>query len=151
VLNPHYRLMGLHGSEYWTYTLPRRVGAEHAARLTGACLPVSPTSALRIGLIDRIIAGGIADYQAQVAALASQVAHSPGYPARVAAKALDLAAAERQRPLAAYRAAELAVMSRNFSGPGEPYPRLRRAFVHQDKPTETPPHLTHTVAQSYAA
>jgi putative two-component system protein, hydrogenase maturation factor HypX/HoxX len=26
VLNPHYRLMGLHGSEYWTYTLPRRVG-----------------------------------------------------------------------------------------------------------------------------
>ena len=26
VLNPHYRLMGLYGSEYWTYTLPRRVG-----------------------------------------------------------------------------------------------------------------------------
>jgi putative two-component system protein, hydrogenase maturation factor HypX/HoxX len=23
VLNPHYRLMGLRGSEYWTYTLPR--------------------------------------------------------------------------------------------------------------------------------
>src|SRR5262249_35234396 len=23
VLNPHYRLMGLHGSEYWTYTPPR--------------------------------------------------------------------------------------------------------------------------------
>ena len=45
VLNPHYRLMGLHGSEYWTYTLPRRVGAEHAARLTGACLPVSPAAA----------------------------------------------------------------------------------------------------------
>ena len=31
VLNPHYRLMGLHGSEYWTYTLPRRVGEEQAA------------------------------------------------------------------------------------------------------------------------
>ena len=30
VLNPHYRLMGLHGSEYWTYTLPRRVGAHEA-------------------------------------------------------------------------------------------------------------------------
>jgi putative two-component system hydrogenase maturation factor HypX/HoxX len=26
VLNPHYRSMGLYGSEYWTYTLPRRVG-----------------------------------------------------------------------------------------------------------------------------
>ena len=31
VLNPHYRLMGLHGSEYWTYTLPRRVGAQRGS------------------------------------------------------------------------------------------------------------------------
>jgi len=31
VPNPHYRLMGLYGSEYWTYTLPRRVGAPEAA------------------------------------------------------------------------------------------------------------------------
>jgi putative two-component system hydrogenase maturation factor HypX/HoxX len=151
VLNPHYRLMGLHGSEYWTYTLPRRVGAEHAARLTGACLPVSPASALRCGLIDRVIAGGAADYRAQVAALASELAHSPGYPARLAAKARELAAAERQRPLADYRAAELAVMSRNFSAAGEPYPRLRRAFVYKDKPAHTPPYLTHQLAQSHAA
>ena len=33
VLNPHYRNMGnLYGSEYWTYLLPRRVGAERAQR-----------------------------------------------------------------------------------------------------------------------
>ena len=32
VLNPHYRLMGLYGSEYWTYLLPRRIGP---ARPTG--------------------------------------------------------------------------------------------------------------------
>jgi len=152
VLNPHYRLMGLHGSEYWTYTLPRRVGAEHAARLTDACLPVSPVAALRCGLIDRIITGGIADYRAQVAALASRLAHGPGYPARLAAKARELAAVERLRPLAAYRAAELAVMRRNFSGPDEPYPRLRRAFVYKDKPAQTPPHLTHRhPAQPHAA
>ena len=152
MLNPHYRLMGLHGSEYWTYTLPRRVGAEHATRLTSACLPVSPDSALRCGLIDRIITGGISDYQAQVAALASQLAHSPGYRARLAAKARELAAAGKQRPLAAYRAAERASMSRNFSAPDEPYSRLRRAFVYKDKPTETPPHLRHRYpARSHAA
>ena len=30
VLNPYYRHMGgLYGSEYWTYLLPRRVGARH--------------------------------------------------------------------------------------------------------------------------
>jgi putative two-component system protein, hydrogenase maturation factor HypX/HoxX len=141
VLNPHYRLMGLHGSEYWTYTLPRRVGAQEAARLTSACLPVSPASALRSGLVDQVIAGDPAGFRAQVAALAEQLAASPGYPARLAAKARRLAADGRKRPLAAYRAAELAIMSRNFSGPREPYPELRRAFVYKEKPLRTPSHL----------
>ena len=141
VLNPHYRLMGLHGSEYWTYTLPRRVGAHEAARLTQACLPVAPASALRSGLVDQAIAGDPASYRAQVAALAERLARSPDYPAQLAAKARQLASAERQRPLAAYRAAELAIMSHNFTGPREPYPQLRQAFVHKEKPLRTPPHL----------
>jgi len=141
VLNPHYKLMGLHGSEYWTYTLPRRVGGQEAARLTSACLPVSPAAALRSGLVDRVIAGDAPGYRAQVAALAEQLAASPDYPARLAAKARRLTAAERQRPLAAYRAAELAIMRRNFSGPHEPYPELRRAFVYKEKPPRTPSHL----------
>jgi putative two-component system hydrogenase maturation factor HypX/HoxX len=141
VLNPHYRLMGLHGSEYWTYTLPRRVGASEAARLTQACLPVTPASALRSGLVDRVIAGDAAGFRAQVAARAEQLARSPRYPALLTAKARQLAAAEKQRPLDAYRAAELAIMNRNFSDPREPYARLRRAFVYKDKPSHTPPHL----------
>jgi putative two-component system hydrogenase maturation factor HypX/HoxX len=141
VLNPHYRLMGLHGSEYWTYTLPRRVGAGEAARLTEGCLPVSSAAALRSGLVDRVIAADPAGYRGQVAVLAEQLARSPGYPARLAAKARQLAAAQKQRPLAAYRAAELAIMRRNFSGPPEPYAQLRRAFVYKDKPPRTPPHL----------
>jgi putative two-component system hydrogenase maturation factor HypX/HoxX len=151
VLNPHYQLMGLHGSDYWTYTLPRRVGAGQAARLTQACLPVSPASALRCGLVDRVIAGGAVEYRAQVAALARQLAHSPDYPVQLAAKTRALAAAQKRQPLAAYRAAELAIMSRNFSGPGEPYSELRRAFVYKHKPTQTPPHLTRQPAQAHAA
>ena len=141
VLNPHYRLMGLHGSEYWTYTLPRRVGASEAARLTRACLPVTPASALRCGLVDHVIADNAVGFRAQVAALAQQLARGPDYPALLTAKARRLAADEKQRPLAAYRAAELAVMSRNFAGPHEPYARLRRAFVHKEKPAHTPVHL----------
>ena len=34
VLNPHYETMGLYGSEYWTYVLPRRVGLTTANDLT---------------------------------------------------------------------------------------------------------------------
>jgi putative two-component system protein, hydrogenase maturation factor HypX/HoxX len=141
VLNPHYQLMGLHGSEYWTYTLPRRVGPDQAARLTQACLPVSPAAALRCGLIDQVIDADPASYPAHVAAQAEQLARSPGHPARLAAKTRQLTAAQKQRPLAAYRAAELAIMHRNFTDPREPYPQLRRAFVHKEKPLHTPPHL----------
>ena len=86
VLNPHYRLMGLHGSEYWTYTLPRRVGAAEAARLTQACLPVTPDSALRSGLVDHVITGDPAAFRAQVAALAEYLVRSPAYPALLTAK-----------------------------------------------------------------
>ena len=141
VLNPHYRLMGLHGSEYWTYTLPRRVGARRAAELTQACLPVSPASAARCGLVDRVIASDSAGYRQQVAALAAKLARSPDYQSRLAAKARRLAEIATTQPLASYRQAELAVMSRNFHGPDEPYPQLRRAFVYKDKPTRTPLHL----------
>ena len=151
VLNPHYRLMGLHGSEYWTYTLPRRVGAEQAAWLTQACLPVTPASALRYGLVDHVIPGGACDYYAQVASLADQLAHAPDYPARLAAKGRELAAAQERLPLTAYRAAELASMSRNFWDPHEPYAQLRRAFVYKDKPTQTPAHLTRQPAEAHAA
>ncbi len=124
-----------------------QAGSE-AARLTEACLPVSPASVLRSGLADRVIAADPAEYRAQVTALAEQLARSPGYPARLAAKARQLAAAEKQRPLAAYRAAELAVMRRNFSRADEPYAELRRAFVYKEKPPRTPPHLARHRTQS---
>jgi putative two-component system hydrogenase maturation factor HypX/HoxX len=141
VLNPHYRLMGLRGSEYWTYTLPRRVGAQEAARLTEACLPVSPTAALRSGLVDRVITGSATSYHFQVIALAEQLARHPGHEARLAAKARRLAQVENERPLASYRAEELAIMRRNFSDPREPYAELRRAFVYKQKPARTPARL----------
>ena len=142
VLNPHYRLMGLHGSEYWTYTLPRRVGTEQAARLTDACLPVSPASAVRCGLVDRVVGGGAGTYRAQVAAMAERLASSADYPLRLAAKAQQLAAATRVQPLDVYRQTELAMMYRNFYDPREPYAKLRRAFVHKQRPARTPPHLS---------
>ena len=54
VLNPHYASMGLYGSEYWTYVLPRRTGWDEAERLTSACLPIGADHAVAIGLADRV-------------------------------------------------------------------------------------------------
>ncbi|MCU7823321.1 hydrogenase maturation protein [Kitasatospora sp. DSM 101779] len=141
VLNPHYRLMGLYGSEYWTYTLPRRVGEETARRLTTAALPVGAREAEAVGLVDRVRRGGAAEFRRWVEREAAALADSPELGARLLDKKRRRASDEAVKPLSAYRAEELARMRRNFTAPDEPYHRLRRDFVHKVCPTATPEHL----------
>ncbi|WP_316528741.1 hydrogenase maturation protein [Kitasatospora brasiliensis] len=131
VLNPHYRLMGLYGSEYWTYTLPRRVGGPAAERLTRQALPVSSATAERIGLVDRVLARGPEEFGPATAHLAGLLAASPTTQQRIAAKKAAREADERAKPLDAYREEELAVMHRQFFTPESPYHALRSAFVHK--------------------
>ncbi|MFJ7906485.1 enoyl-CoA hydratase-related protein [Kitasatospora sp. NPDC096204] len=138
VLNPHYRLMGLYGSEYWTYTLPRRVGAAAAERLTHQALPVSAATAERIGLVDRVLACGPEEFEPRAAHLAGLLAASPTTQQRIAAKKAAREADERTKPLDAYREEELAVMHRQFFTPESPYHALRSAFVHK-RPVATGP------------
>ncbi|MFD8082963.1 hydrogenase maturation protein [Kitasatospora sp. NPDC059722] len=142
VLNPHYRLMGLYGSEYWTYTLPRRVGAEWAERLTTEALPVGAEQARRIGLVDRTEGGDAAGFRRWTVREAARLAASPELTARLVDKKRRLAADDEERPLADYRAEELRRMHANFYRAGEPYHGLRRDFVRKVCPVATPEHLT---------
>src|SRR6478609_4306330 len=57
LLNPHYRTMGLYGSEYWTYLLPRRVGDRLTRTMTTECLPIGAREAVRTGLADLVVPG----------------------------------------------------------------------------------------------
>ncbi|WP_063063251.1 hydrogenase maturation protein [Nocardia violaceofusca] len=141
VLNPHYRLMGLHGSEYWTYTLPQRVGPEVAAQLTSRTLPVGARAAARVGLVDKVFDGSTERFRAQVRREAEILAAAPELQNLLLAKKQRRAADEAVRPLARYRAEELAHMHRNFFGDGESYHRLRREFVANTKPPATPTYL----------
>ncbi|POX55841.1 hydrogenase maturation protein [Streptomyces sp. Ru71] len=131
VLNPHYRRMGLYGSEFWTYTLPRRVGAERAEQLTAEALPVSSATARRIGLVDRLVPATPQDFADEVGRLATDLAGTPGLDRLLAEKAAARAADERQRPLARYREDELARMHALFFDPAAPYHALRSAFVRK--------------------
>ena len=54
VLNPHYKTLGLTGSEYHTYTLPKRVGQEMSQKLLDECLPISVGYAKKIGMVDEV-------------------------------------------------------------------------------------------------
>ncbi|MGW4567889.1 enoyl-CoA hydratase/isomerase family protein, partial [Streptomyces sp. NPDC004561] len=141
VLNPHYRRMGLYGSEFWTYSLPRRVGPEHAHRLTTEALPMSAAAAERLGLVDRLVPAAPGHFATEVERFATGLAAAPDLDRRIAAKAAARAAGERERPLAEYRQAELARMHAVFFDPTAPYHGLRSAFVRKT-PTGSPRPLT---------
>lgn len=141
VLNPHYRLMGLYGSEYWTYTLPRRVGNEEAERLTRRALPVTAARAREIGLVDVVIDSTPQGFGSAVARHASRLASAPGTQRRVSEKKAARERDEAVAPLSSYREAELAEMRETFFDPDAPYHALRSAFVRKTKPSSTPDHL----------
>ncbi|UGQ11490.1 enoyl-CoA hydratase-related protein [Yinghuangia sp. ASG 101] len=134
VLNPHYRLMGLPGSEFWTYTLPRRVGPEGADALLRAAEPVSAATAHRIGLVHRLVPASPGQFAETVADLAADLAADPATHQRLTDKKRRRAHDEAIKPLAAYRAEELASMRRTFFDPSAPYHALRSAFVRKQRP-----------------
>ncbi|WP_327308635.1 enoyl-CoA hydratase-related protein [Streptomyces sp. NBC_01298] len=145
VLGPHYRLMGLYGSEFWTYTLPRRTGRAAAERLAAAALPLSTAAARRLGLVDRTLDCPPGEFPARAAALAARLSGHAATTSRIATKKARRELDEARRPLASYRAAELERMRQTFFDPQAPYHALRRAFVGKVRPDATPPHLARAV------
>lgn len=140
VMNPHYKNMGnLYGSEYWTYLLPRR-GAS-AERVMGRRLPMSAQDAQAALLVDELLEGDPETCLEAALARARQLAASPQLPQRLQAKQARRAHEEQQRPLAAYRADELARMRRNFYGFDPSYHIARSNFVHRVPHSWTPRHL----------
>ncbi|MGW5213163.1 hydrogenase maturation protein [Streptomyces sp. NPDC004051] len=132
VLNPHYRLMGLYGSEYWTYTLPRRVGAATAERLTTEAAPLTASAALGMGLVDRVLHCGPDGFTDDVTRTAAHLPALPSVRTRLAAKKAEAEHREATSPLARHREQELARMRSIFDDPAAPYHALRRAFVRKE-------------------
>jgi putative two-component system protein, hydrogenase maturation factor HypX/HoxX len=131
MLNPHYRTMGLCGSEYWTYVLPRRVGAHRAESLAGRCEPVDVREAVRIGLVDEALAGPQAAFEDAVLEYATELAMSTDHPRLVERKRAVRAVDERRRALESYRAEELAMMRLDIFDDRRGFAAARHAFVHK--------------------
>ena len=79
VVNPHYQTMGLYGSEYWTYLLPKRVGPGIATELTESALPLGMLKAKRIGLIDEIMPNTYSEFMERIKASAEELANHNNY------------------------------------------------------------------------
>jgi putative two-component system hydrogenase maturation factor HypX/HoxX len=135
VLNPHYRSMGeLYGSEYWTYTLPRRVGQAWAMELTQACQPLGARAACEIGFLDDAFGEDANSFEAELRARATRLAQDPEFRAMLREKHERRLDDESIKPLASYRAEELERMRINFFGPDPAYHEARRRFVFKGAP-----------------
>ena len=145
VFNPHYKLMGLYGSEYWTYSLPKRVGPLKALELTDMAIPLGTKRAKSLGFIDAIFSDHYDEFLEQVRTNAEALAASPHYDVMLEEKLKARQHDEQIKPLASYRATELEKMKANFSGKyiigGINYHQARYNFVHKAKPKKTAPCL----------
>ncbi len=54
VFNPHYKTMGLSGSEYHTFSFYKRVEKNIADEILNKCIPIGSSKAKRVGIIDEV-------------------------------------------------------------------------------------------------
>lgn len=133
VLNPHYGTMGLYGSEYWTYSLPRRVGEQQARLITAACEPMLAVEAEQLGMVDKLLPEDWGCYHQCLCELVDNLAQPEKNKEKLKRKKENRKADEDRRPLVNYRREELALMKETFSQPNSDYQTLRRNFVYKVK------------------
>ncbi|KAI8487494.1 hypothetical protein Bbelb_347280 [Branchiostoma belcheri] len=124
VLNPHYAKMALFGSEYWTYSLPQRVGIPAAEELTTQLQPVLAPKACDMGLLDDVIGSDAAELNAQIHLKCLRLQAD----AREILRTKRAATASLWFILEKHRQEELERMQRCFQD--QEYHARRRAFVY---------------------
>ena len=141
VLNPHYLTMGLFGSEYWTYLLPKRVGDSKAKELIESCMPVLASQAHELGMVDKMLPEDWDTYhrllQSECEAMANEINYFP----LLARKQYSRMQDEAVRPLESYRYHELQRMKAIFDNPQSEYHHLRYNFVYKVSCNATPKRL----------
>lgn len=138
VLNPHYKTMGLHGSEYWTYLLPKRVGQQGAQRIMERCMPVLAREARAIGIADEEFEEDWNAYHVRLGNYAENLARPRVVRKLLKHKLKQRKEDEKHKPLERYREEELALMHQVFFDPHAEYHHARRCFVYKQRPSATP-------------
>ena len=131
VLNPHTKNMGLYGSEYWTYLLPKRIGIDKALKFTEECLPWGVSVAKDIGLIDNFYGETNKEFVKFVQQQAEGILNLSYFDKLLKAKQFQRRKDEMNKPLAAYRKEELVKMKANFYDNDWNYNEKRYNFVHK--------------------
>lgn len=133
VLNPHYKSMGLYGSEYWTYLLPRRIGVTKAEKIMNECQPMLAVEALELGMADKMFEEDWENFHTRLRNHCKQLSAGGGLDKFLKAKAEQRKKDEATKPLESYRNEELGHMKRIFDDPKAAYHSERKAFVYKEK------------------
>ncbi|MDM5272749.1 hydrogenase maturation protein [Sulfurovum sp. zt1-1] len=133
ILNPHYKTLGLSGSEYHTYSLPKRVGKEMAGILLDECLPLSVEKAKELGMIDEIYEEKT--YYEELHNFAQNT-----YNDDFIWEKQDYLEKYKEQ-IEAFKEQELAIMHPEFWSKTSDFHTLRHKFVYKICPMETPARL----------
>lgn len=136
VLNPHYDKMGLYGSEYWTYLLPKKVGKANAETLVKQCQPMLAREAMDTGFADTLFPEDWQSYHQQLRELTKRVNDDPSFDELLTLKQSERAKDEAAKPLSSYREAELKQMKKAFFDADSRYHFERQLFVYKGKVPE---------------
>jgi len=138
--------MGLYGSEYWTYVMPRRVGTVKAQELMDECLPTLTREAYKMGLVNLILPESWIDYHAELERVCAGIAARGSWKKRLTTKLSERARDEKIKPLHTYREEELRHMRVTFFNPHSEFHVARSNFVYKVAATSTPLRIaTHRV------
>ncbi|WP_345993221.1 hydrogenase maturation protein [Sulfurimonas sp. HSL-1716] len=140
VLNAHYKTIGLTGSEFHTYTLPRRVGEAKADGLLQDALPLTAKEAQKIGLVDKIFGEERKSFYEELDAFVQSLIQDED----VWYELLDAKREKLQRDgalIAGRHKEELDTMYPQFWDEKSVFHSLRRDFVYKKCPLETPKRL----------
>lgn len=135
LVNPHYKTMGLHGSEYWTFNLPSRLGSlAQANALVNSLMPLNAQQA---------VTSGFADFPFSTFADVEQMIHDQILPN--IDDHLKRKSSKRNENILKYghpevcRQREIQIMNENFHS--HEYNRARYQFVRKIPMNTTPFHL----------
>jgi len=128
----------LHGSEFWTYLLPRYAGEENAGRIAAARLPMGAEEARSLGLVDEVISGHFHEFHENVRRRARELTRDDEFVPRLERKRWRRRLDDKNKPLQQYREEELSRMHLNFYGFDPSYHVARYNFVYKVPKSRTP-------------
>ncbi len=138
VLNPHYKTLGLSGSEYHTYSLYKRVKKDIADKLLNDCLPISSKYAKDIGLVDEVY--DIKDYKNSLKNYCKDLIYDENKYDEFIWDKEDYLEKDEQKILKS-KEDEIKIMYNEFWDKSSIFHKLRYEFVYKVCPTSTPKRL----------